>query len=236
MTDIEIVDDAGDEFSVMNIPIPFYIRCKLNEGLSRYRVRILDETTHVRGFYTGASKRDFLEIHVPVIPLQNYGKLFIHIELDNDLVNNTITHETTIEYVDQETYETVTGKIKDETIQEQPSPPLIIQDTSHQLTSQEVRYLTLGEEDTPKDDLHEEPAKVPPLPSFETLSESFSEDTRQTNEKLETAIENQVQSPELSPDELNYLAQRTQILQEDISDISETRIKDISEIRTDEEE
>jgi len=236
MTTIEIVDDSGDEFSVMNIPIPFYIRCKLNEGLSKYRVKILDEKNHVRSFYTGASSRDFLEIHVPVIPLKNYGKLFIHIELDNDISDDTITHETSIEYVDQETYQSVTGIIRDKATQAQPTPTPVIQDTTHQLTSQEVKYLTLGEHDPPKDDSQVESPVSSALPSYEELSESYEEESIVIGEELETEGENTDQSPELSADELVYLKLRTHILQEDVQELSQDRIKEISKVRNSEEE
>ena len=215
---IEIVDDVGDEFSVMNICIPFYIRCKLNDGLTKYRVKILDESDHLRGFYTGASKRDFLELHVPVIPLQNYGKLFIHIELGGENLDDKVTHETSIEYVDQETYESVTGKIREESSSEEHPPKTIVQDTSHQLSYQEVKYLTLGEEDKTIDDQQDVHSVSSTLPSFETLSESDD------------------QSPELSSDELNYLAQRAEILQEELFQPSDERIKEISDIRGDQEE
>lgn len=226
---IEIVDDAGDEFSVMNIPIPFYIRCKLNEGLTKYRVKILDETKHVRSQYTGASNRDFLEVHVPVIPLRDYGKLFIHIELDNDLLDDRVTHETTISYVDQETYESITGKTRKEPAVHEPGaitnlPQPIMQDTSHQLSSQELRYLTLGEEKTEEEiqeNVNEESSSSPSL-------EESTESEQQTNS---------VDSPvELSPDELSYLTQNPEILQEDGSNPFQDEIKELSEIRMEEEE
>lgn len=228
MTIIEIVDDAGDEFSVMNIPIPFYIRCKLNEGLTKYRVRILDESEHLRGSYIGASNREFLEVHVPVIPLQNYGKLFIYIELDKDMLNNQITHETSIAYVDQETYESITRKTRKEPLVETPGrisnypPP--IQDISHQLSSQEVRYLTLGEEETNGSNQKRSTIESSSLSADEGLGES------------ESISDSNDQSVELSPDELTFLTQGSELFQELIPDTYKDRIKVLSEIRMEEEE
>ncbi|MHA1977673.1 MAG: hypothetical protein ACW98I_12270 [Candidatus Hodarchaeales archaeon] len=241
MNTIEIVDDAGDEFSVMNIPIPFYIRCKLNEGLTKYRVRILDESKHLRSFYTGASKRDFLEVHVPVIPLQEYGTIFIHIELDNDLSNDRITHETSIEYVDQETYESVTGKIRgDQKVpyekSELPKLQPIIQDTSHQLSSQEVRYLSLGEEETKVNEDQSEGGGSVSLPPHGSQSETDTEEPKQSMHEDPSISESIDQSPELSLDELSYLTQRTEILKEDILGSSGTKILELSDIQSDEEE
>lgn len=143
---IEIVDDVGDEFSVTNIPIPFYIRCKLEEGLVRYRVRLLDETGKSRGYYIGATERDYLELHVPVIPLPE-GKLFIEIELKDKDFNEIGVHKTYIEYVDQKTYDSIVKpKEKTESV---PSKELveikskkIETKANFELSSDELNYLT----------------------------------------------------------------------------------------------
>jgi len=73
--DLEIVDDSGDEFYATNIPIPFYIRLKLDNEKTKYRAKILDEAGNTRSFYTGVTERNFLELHVPVIPLRDKGKI-----------------------------------------------------------------------------------------------------------------------------------------------------------------
>ena len=154
MTKIEIVNDAGDEFSVTDLPIPFYVRCKLEEeGLVRYRVRLLDELGNSRGYYIGATDRDYLELHVPVIPLREYGKLIVEIELKDEDFNEIGTHETSIEYVDQETYNSIVETQKKQEIKpvegitafptEDPVKQVIPEiDSNSVLTANELDYLT----------------------------------------------------------------------------------------------
>ncbi|MCK4847911.1 MAG: hypothetical protein KAT16_02690, partial [Candidatus Heimdallarchaeota archaeon] len=105
--ELEIVDDAGNEFYVTNIPIPFYIRLRLDDGRIKYRTKILDEAGNTRSFYTGVTNRDFLELHVPVIPQRNYGKLIIEIEVSDIGSNHFTKHQTTIDYVSQEEYDSI---------------------------------------------------------------------------------------------------------------------------------
>jgi len=105
--ELEIVDDAGNEFSVTNIPIPFYIRLRLDDGRIRYRANILDEAGNKRSFYTGVTAKNFLELHVPVIPLRNFGKIIIEIEVSDIDSKEFTKHQATIEYVSQEEYDSI---------------------------------------------------------------------------------------------------------------------------------
>ena len=144
MTKIQIVDDSGDEFSVTDIPIPFYIRCKLEEGFVRYRVTLLDDAGKCRGYYMGGTDRDYLEVHVPVIPLRE-GKLNVEIELKDENSNEIGIHTTSIEYVDHETYASIM-KTKEEK-EPLPSKPIsdvepVKRETDHTLTNDELNYLT----------------------------------------------------------------------------------------------
>jgi hypothetical protein len=77
---IEICDDSGDEISKLTVPIPFYIRVFLEEGMSRYRVRLIDDEGYLRGQYTGTATRNILELHIPLINLPKPGKLRILVE------------------------------------------------------------------------------------------------------------------------------------------------------------
>ncbi|MHA1543387.1 MAG: hypothetical protein ACTSQH_10470 [Candidatus Hodarchaeales archaeon] len=67
--DLEIVDDAGDEFYATNIPIPFYIRLKLNSEKTKYRAKILDESGNTRSFYTVLNLKSLLNIKQQSITL-----------------------------------------------------------------------------------------------------------------------------------------------------------------------
>jgi hypothetical protein len=144
MTKIEIVNDAGDEFSVTDVPIPFYIRCKLEEGFVRYRVRLLDDTGKSRGYYMGATNRDYLEVHVPVIPLRE-GKLNIEIELKDKDSKELGIYKTSIEYVDHDTYASIMKTSEEKTEPELKSKydiEPVKSDTDHMLTNDELNYLT----------------------------------------------------------------------------------------------
>jgi len=152
--ELEIVDDAGDEFSVTNIPIPFYIRLKLDDGRIKYRTNILDEAGNIRSFYTGVTDKNFLELHVPVIPLRDYGKIIIEIEV-SDIDSKEITkYQATIDYVSQEEYTSIkesenTEEVEEVEIKELDAEApvegeeLVDEPTvSSELSSEELAYLT----------------------------------------------------------------------------------------------
>ncbi|MFX0182499.1 MAG: hypothetical protein ACFE95_05375 [Candidatus Hodarchaeota archaeon] len=54
---IEIADDAGNEIREMTVPAPFYIHVKLEEGITRYRIRLIDDEGMIRGQYTRKNLR-----------------------------------------------------------------------------------------------------------------------------------------------------------------------------------
>ena len=157
--ELEIVDDAGDEFSVTNIPIPFYIRLKLDDGRIKYRTKILDEAGNTRSFYTGVTEKNFLELHVPVIPLRNYGKIIIEIDVSNIGSNEFTRHQATIDYVSQEEYDSIKESDITEEVEEEveireldtdasvEAEELVDESTeTSELSSEELAYLTLGPE------------------------------------------------------------------------------------------
>jgi hypothetical protein len=206
MTDIEIVDDSGEEFSVTDVPIPFYIRCKLEGEHVRYRVKLVDEPGNIRGYYTGTSKRDYLELHVPVIPLRKQGKILIEIELYDPKLNEMTTRKANIEYVDQKTYQKLKTVEKPE-------------DYTEETEKKEFEaYSELGKE----------PSESNSLEKSELIKSDIEGSLTQESEHTSTS--------ELTKDEITYLYQRAEILQEAVEPDVTTEIKEISEIRTEEEE
>lgn len=206
MTDIEIVDDSGEEFSVTDVPIPFYLRCKLEGEHVRYRVKLVDEPGNIRGYYTGTSKRDYLELHVPVIPLRKQGKLLIEIELYDPKLNEMTTRKANIEYVDQKTYQKLKTVEKPE-------------DYSEETEKKEFEaYSGLGKEPSDTN-----------LPDKSELIESNIEEPLVQESELTS-------TSELTQDEIAYLYQRDENLQEAAEPDATTEIKEISEIKTEEEE
>ena len=222
--DLEIVDDAGDEFYATNIPIPFYIRLKLENEKTKYRAKILDEAGNTRSFYTGVTKRNFLELHVPVIPLREKGKIIVEIEVSDINSNEATKHQATIDYVSQEEYEAIkktemhdeveTGELGSSQIPQYEKIDETPED-SPELTTDELAYLTQRTD------------------SFEPREETneVEDDIKTKNSDTESFIpleklpEETEVSAELSIDEIAYLTQRSEILSK-----SEIKEKDTKQI------
>jgi hypothetical protein len=100
LSKIEIADDAGNEIREMTVPIPFYIRVKLKEGMNRYRVRLIDDESKIRGQYIGKTMRKYLELHVPLIKLPKPGKLRILVEESSDESDYKQEYQVSILYLD----------------------------------------------------------------------------------------------------------------------------------------
>jgi hypothetical protein len=197
--DLEIVDDAGDEFYATNIPIPFYIRLKLDSEKTKYRAKILDESGNTRSFYTGVTDRDFLELHVPVIPLPNKGKIIVEIEVSDIGSVDSTKHQATIDYVSQEEYESINNidapkKVEEANLRAQKEDVIDKPEESHELTSEEVAYLTQTTDSFNTVKEVEENAEVKGVET-ESLAQ------------FEEPIDELERSAELSVDELAYLTQ-----------------------------
>ncbi|MFX0171433.1 MAG: hypothetical protein ACFE9L_05890 [Candidatus Hodarchaeota archaeon] len=100
LSKIEIADDAGNEIREMTVPIPFYIRVKLEEGMTRYRVRLIDDESKIRGQYIGKIMHKYLELHVPLIKLPKPGKLRVIVEESSDVSDYTQEYQVSILYLD----------------------------------------------------------------------------------------------------------------------------------------
>ncbi|MFX0050342.1 MAG: hypothetical protein ACFE8U_03525 [Candidatus Hermodarchaeota archaeon] len=100
LSKIEIADDAGNEIREITVPIPFYIRVKLEEGMTRYRVRLIDDESKIRGHYIGKTMRQFLELHVPLIKLPKPGKLRVVVEESSDESEISQEYQVSILYLD----------------------------------------------------------------------------------------------------------------------------------------
>jgi len=99
MPKIEIADDSGNEISEISIPIPFYIRVKMEEGMKRYRIRLIDDFGKIRGQYMGGSNREYIELHIPLIRLSKPGQLRILIEESTGEANYLQKHQVLIKYL-----------------------------------------------------------------------------------------------------------------------------------------
>ena len=99
MPKIEIADDAGNEISEISIPIPFYIRVKMEEGMKRYRISLIDDFGKIRSQYTGGTERKYLELHIPLIRLSKPGQLRILIEESSGEASYSQKHQVSIHYL-----------------------------------------------------------------------------------------------------------------------------------------
>ncbi len=109
---IEVVDDVGNEFSEITVPIPFYIRIQLEEGMTRYRLRLIDDFGKIRGQYSGSTQQSFLELHIPLIKLPRPGKLRITVEESSGEPQYSHQYQVSILYLD---YTQEKGLITEET-------------------------------------------------------------------------------------------------------------------------
>ena len=103
LTKIEVADDAGDTFTEITIPIPFYIRVHLEKQesvLTRYRVRLIDDDGKIRGQYIGATDREYLELHVPLIKLAKPGSLRIFVEESSEAGEYEQSHHISLKYLE----------------------------------------------------------------------------------------------------------------------------------------
>ncbi len=220
--DLEIVDDAGDEFYTTNIPIPFYIRLKLDNGKNKYRAKVLDEAGNTRSFYTGVTDKDFLELHVPVIPLRNKGKIIVEIEVSDIRSNEFTKHQATIDYVSQEEYDSIKkSEITEEVETGELSTSIYGRNVldidepeeSPELTSEELAYLTQRTETFQE---IEEVKK-----DTETIKPDINAFTQ-----LEELNEDPEVSAELSVDEISYLIQGPESVEEVVEVEEDPEVKE----------
>ena len=210
--DLEIVDDAGDEFYATNIPIPFYIRLKLDSEKTKYRAKILDESGNTRSFYTGVTNRNFLELHVPVIPLPNKGKIIVEIEVSDIESEESTKHQATIDYVSQEEYDSIKKLDATNTVEEanhsvQKADVIDEPEEPSELTSEELAYLTQTTDSLPAVKEVEENAEVKGVES--EVLDQFKEPIDEIEE-----------SAELSVDEMAFLTQ-SEVTIEDVKEEAE---------------
>jgi len=211
--DLEIVDDAGDEFYATNIPIPFYIRLKLNSEKTKYRAKILDESGNTRSFYTGVTNRNFLELHVPVIPLPNKGKIIVEIEVSDIESEESTKHQATIDYVSQEEYDSIkkldaTKKAEEVDLPAEKDDIIDEPEEPSELTSEELAYLTQTTDSLPAVKEVEENAEVKGVVESEV------------SDQIKEPIDEIEESAELSVDEMAFLTQ-SEVTIEDVKEEAE---------------
>ena len=100
LTKIEVVDSNGNEFSEMTGPIPFSIRVHLEDGMNRYRVRLIDDMGNTRGQYSGVTAQKHLDLYVPFIKLPKLGKLRILVEESTGEPKYSHQHQISILYLE----------------------------------------------------------------------------------------------------------------------------------------
>ncbi len=97
---IEVVDDSGNEISEIDIPIPFYIRVKMDEGMKRYKVKLIDDSGNIRGQYIGTTDNQYLELHVPLIKLPKLGKIRVFVEESSIETEISQQHSIYLHYIE----------------------------------------------------------------------------------------------------------------------------------------
>jgi hypothetical protein len=124
---IEVTDDSDNEITEITIPIPFYIRVRMDEGMSRYRVKLIDDSGGIRGQYMGSTDQELLELHVPLIKLPKPGKIRILVEESTGDSNYSQQYSVSLRYLDY-------------------IPITTLEDTSEILTESDENILKLDQE------------------------------------------------------------------------------------------
>lgn len=160
---IEIVDDSGNEISEIDIPIPFYIRVKMDEGMKRYKVKLIDDSGNIRGQYIGTTDNRYLELHVPLIKLPKLGKIRVFVEessIDSEFSQKHSISLLYIEYKPKNSFGKGSGRINlisnegksTEAISSNKEEDKVSIELSSDLknlftlTKNEIQYLMLGEQ------------------------------------------------------------------------------------------
>lgn len=110
LSKIEVVDSNGNEFSEMTGPIPFYIRVHLEDGMNRYRVRLIDDKGNTRGQYSGVTAQKHLDLYVPFIKLPKPGKLRILVEESAGEPKYSHQHQISILYLEYTPEKNISNK------------------------------------------------------------------------------------------------------------------------------
>lgn len=237
---IEIVNDRGNEISEIFTPIPFLIRIKLDEGMTRYRIKLIDDSGNTRGQYIGTTGKLFLELRVPSIRLPKLGKIRVLVEESSGNSEYSQQHSISLRYIEYRSIKTIEENIESAEEPEMDDEGINSDSGSSEEEINDIAPITKDKEI---------PLPQPSIKEVDSHDEStaFSErkNDEQKNEEIPAEIKTiepiiiseiitqdfegeKKDSSDLSIEEIEYLKQRQQILGEN-QDTNENTGSDLKE-------
>ena len=238
---IEIVDDKGNEISEIFTPIPFFIRVKLDEGMTRYRIKLIDDSGNIRGQYIGTTGKSFCELRVPSIRLPKLGKIRVLVEESSGNSEYSQQHSISLRYIEYRSVKPIEEETK--TSEEPELDDQRIDSDSESLEKEEIYdiepitredEIPLPQPSIKEVDSHDESTACSEIKTDEQRSEEILTEIKTIEQRMISKIitqgfkEEKKDSSDLSIEEIEYLKQRQQILGEN-QDTNETSGSDPNE-------
>lgn len=238
---IEIVDDRGNEISEIYTPIPFFIRVKLDEGMTRYRIKLIDDSGNIRGQYIGTTGKLFRELRVPSIRLPKLGKIRVLVEESSGNSEYSQQHSISLRYIEYRSIKPIEEDVK---LSEEPEMDDQGIDSESGSSEKEEKKdispiiredkIPLPQPSIKEVDPHDESTAFSELKTDEQKNEEILTEIKTIEQRMISKIitqsfkEEKKDSSDLSIEEIEYLKQRQQILGEN-QDTNETSGSDPNE-------
>lgn len=236
---IEIVDDRGNEISEIYTPIPFFISVKLDEGMTRYRIKLIDDSGNIRGQYIGTTGKSFRELRVPSIRLPKLGKIRVLVEESSGNSEYSQQHSISLRYIEYRSIKPIEEEVKtseepeldDQRIDSESSEKEVINDIEPITREDEI---PLPQPSIKEVDFHDESTAFSEIKTDEQKNEEILTEIKTIEQRMISKIitqsfkEEKKDSSDLSIEEIEYLKQRQQILGEN-QDTNETSSSDPNE-------
>lgn len=214
---IEIINERGNEISEIFNPIPFFIQVKLDEGMTRYRIKLIDDSGNIRGQYIGTTGKTFLELRVPSIRLPKLGKIRVLVEESSGNSEYSQQHSISLRYIEYRSIKPIEKEANTSEEEEINDNAPITREEEIPLPQPSIKEVDSHDESTVFSEIktdeqknEESPAVIKTIEPI-MISEIITQDLE--GEKKD--------SSDLSIEEIEYLKQRQQILGEN-QDINET--------------
>lgn len=231
---IEIINDRGNEISEIFTPIPFFIQVKLDEGMTRYRIKLIDDSGNIRGQYIGTTGKSFLELRVPSIRLPKLGKIRVLVEESSGNSDYSQQHSISLRYIEYRSIKPIEEEAKTSEEPEMDDQGIISDSESSEEEEINDNTLITREEEIPlpqpsikEVDSHDESTAFSEIKTDEQKNEEFPAEIKTIEPIMISEIITQdlegkkKDSSDLSIEEIEYLRQRQQMLGEN-QDINET--------------
>lgn len=214
---IEIINERGNEISEIFTPIPFFIQVKLDEGMTRYRIKLIDDSGNIRGQYIGTTGKTFLELRVPSIRLPKLGKIRVLVEESSGNSEYSQQHSISLRYIEYRSIKPIEKEANTSEEEEINDNAPITREEEIPLPQPSIKEVDSHDESTVFSEIKTDEQKNEESPAVIKTIEPIM-----ISEIITQNLEGEKKdSSDLSIEEIEYLKQRQQILGEN-QDINET--------------